>query len=137
MLPEKIQKELVERAGGLCEYCKSPANISSQPFAIDHIFPKSKGGEAKLDNLAFSCQGCNSYKYNKTSGVDLLSGNDVLIFNPRIHKWPDHFSWSEDGLEIIGISSIGRVTIHELKLNRTPLKNLRLLLVYAGLHPPT
>lgn len=136
MLPEKIQRGLVERADGLCEYCKSPANISSQPFVADHIFPISKGGKSEFDNLAFSCQGCNSYKYNKTSGKDLITGNDAQIFNPRIQKWANHFSWSEDGLEIIGISSVGRVTIHELKMNRIQLQNLRSLLVNAGLHPP-
>jgi 5-methylcytosine-specific restriction endonuclease McrA len=41
----KLKELLFGRANGLCEYCKSPANISSQPFVIEHIIPKSKGGE--------------------------------------------------------------------------------------------
>lgn len=41
-----------------------------QPFSIEHIIPKSQGGETTLDNLAFSCQGCNNHKYNKIEGYD-------------------------------------------------------------------
>ena len=65
MLLKKLKEFVYERAFGFCEYCKSPANISSQPFVTDHIIPKSKGGEATVENLALSCQGCNGYKHNK------------------------------------------------------------------------
>ena len=46
----KLKELLFGRANGLCEYCKSPANISSQPFVIEHIIPKSKGGETTENN---------------------------------------------------------------------------------------
>lgn len=67
MSPKKLKVLIYERADGLCEYCKSPANISSQAFVVEHIIPQSKGGKTILENLALSCQGCNSYKYNKTN----------------------------------------------------------------------
>lgn len=66
----------------------------------------------------------------------MLTGNEAPIYNPRNQKWSDHFSWSNDGTEIIGISVIGRITVNELHLNRKQLQNLRLLLVNAGVHPP-
>ena len=132
----KLKIIVLKRAKGLCEYCKSPANISSQPFAIEHIIPKSKGGKNSVNNLALSCQGCNNYKYNKTSGVDRITGATADIFHPRQHNWSDHFAWSDDVIEIIGISAIGRITVEVLKLNRSELKNLRYLLSNAGLHPP-
>ena len=53
----KIKETVFSRAIGLCEYCKSPADISSQPFVIEHIIAKSKGGTSDLDNLALACQG--------------------------------------------------------------------------------
>ncbi len=91
MLSVKLKNTVYQRASGLCEYCKSPAAFSPQPYAIEHIFPKIKGGSDKPDNLALSCQGCNNYKYNKTGGTDLITGDTAKLFNPRTCKWPQHF----------------------------------------------
>jgi hypothetical protein len=132
----KLKELLFGRANGLCEYCKSPANISSQPFVIEHIIPKSKGGETTENNLALSCQGCNNHKYNKTSGIDSITQEEVQLFHPRHQTWKEYFSWTDDVLEILGINATGRVTVEELKLNRQELKNLRKLLTDAGKHPP-
>jgi hypothetical protein len=132
----KLKELLFGRANGLCEYCKSPANISSQPFVIEHIIPKSKGGETTENNLALSCQGCNNHKYNKISGIDTVTQEDVKLFHPRNQTWKEYFSWSDDLLEILGINATGRVTVEELKLNRQELKNLRKLLTDVGKHPP-
>ncbi len=82
MLPKKLKEQIYERAKGLCEYCKSPANISSQPFAIEHIIPQSKGGTNQESNLALSCQGCNNHKYNKTTGTDTITTEEVTLFHP-------------------------------------------------------
>ncbi len=120
----KLKELLFGRANGLCEYCKSPANISSQPFVIEHIIPKSKGGETTENNLALSCQGCNNHKYNKISGIDTVTQEDIKLFHPRNQTWKEYFSWSDDVLEILGINATGRVTVEELKLNRQELKNL-------------
>jgi len=131
-----FKRVVLERVKCLCEYCKSPTSIFSQPFSIEHIIPKSRGGETSENNLALSCQGCNNYKYIKTKGLDRISGLVATLFHPRQDNWADHFAWSDDGVEIIGISSKGRVTVEELRLNRNQLKNLRCLLVDAGIHPP-
>src|SRR5947208_17182362 len=42
---------VVERAGGRCEYCLSPAAYSPDPFAIEHIVPRSRGGSHRPFNL--------------------------------------------------------------------------------------
>lgn len=136
MLFSKLKELVFNRAQGLCEYCKSPANISSQPFVIEHIIPKSKDGTSTEDNLALSCQGCNNYKYNKTEGTDNVTGETVELFNPRKQQWDDNFKWSDNTEEILGLTSSGRVTVEELKLNRTELRNLRALLSSVGKHPP-
>ncbi len=132
----KTKVQVLKRAFGLCEYCKSPSNISSQSFVIEHIIPKSKGGVSQLENYAFSCQGCNNHKYNKTISFDAVSKMTVDLFNPRIDNWQEHFCWSDDLQEIIGISATGRVTVENLKLNRFELLNLRQLLLSVGKHPP-
>lgn len=51
--------------------------------------------------------------------------------------WQAHFIWSDDYLEIIGISPTGRATVKALNLNRLGVVNLRRLLLLDGLHPPT
>jgi hypothetical protein len=127
---------VMDRADGRCEYCLSPAAYSPDPFAVEHIVPRSRGGSHRLTNLAYSCQGCNSYKYTSTEAVDPVSGDRVPLYNPRRHAWRDNFAWNEDFTEILGRTPIGRATIVRLDLNRTEVMNLRRLLVLADLYPP-
>jgi hypothetical protein len=51
-------------------------------------------------------------------------------------KWSEHFAWSEDGAELIGLSEVGRATIAALQMNRTVLVKARGMWVRAGEHPP-
>ncbi|HET6383498.1 MAG TPA: HNH endonuclease [Armatimonadota bacterium] len=124
-----------ERARGLCEYCRTPAAFSAQPFEADHILPSVKGGPTVLNNLAYSC-GCNRYKSDRTHAPDPLTGRSVELFHPRQHVWKRHFRWSEDGTLILGRTAIGRSTVELLRMNRLALVNLRRLLILAGKHPP-
>ncbi len=134
--PSVRQKRLVEeRAGRRCEYCLSPGWLSSQPFNVDHIIPLSKGGKTELNNLALSC-GCNGCKGQRTQALDPKTNRLVSLFNPRRQKWPQHFSWSEDSLLIIGRTATGRATVEALKLNREELIELRSVLHAVGKHPP-
>lgn len=135
--PSRKQKELVKkRALWRCEYCLCPASFSPFTFHVDHIFPFGKGGKTHLDNLAFSC-GSNSFKTNRTHARDPQTGKTVPLFHPRLQKWPEHFAWSEDAVQIIGITSTGRATVDALRMNRDELISLRELLLSAGKHPPT
>jgi len=106
------------------------------PFSVEHIIPRVLGGQTELDNLALACQGCNGRKYSKTEGFDPISNRQVPLYHPREQRWLDHFAWNGDCSEIVGITAIGRVTIAELRLNRTELVNLRRILYAAGEHPP-
>lgn len=134
----KELKALVSiRANFLCEYCKNPSDYSPDPYCMEHIKPKSKGGKTESKNLALSCIGCNNHKYNKTHGIDIVTGKNVSLFNPRTEKWRVHFSWNENATKIIGLTATGRTTVKSLKLNRQRLQNIRKLLFNAGEHPPS
>ena len=140
-MPEKptnptIRQFVFERAHFLCEYCCSPLEYCIQPFVIEHIIPISKHGTNDLDNLACACGGCNGHKYNKTEAQDTVDQKSVLLYHPRLHQWFDHFAWSADFIQIIGVSDTGRATIASLHLNRPGVLNIRQLLVLAGKHPP-
>lgn len=132
-----IKEQVAERAKHLCEYCKCPRAYAPGPFDVEHIHPLSRNGSNNLDNLAYSCSGCNGHKYNKVEAIDPVRENNVALFHPRQNKWMNHFTWSNDGLLVIGITSKGRATIDLLKLNRKELLNIRRLLQLVGEHPPT
>jgi hypothetical protein len=131
------QKEFIkERARRCCEYCCSQLNFSPDPFSIEHIIPLSKGGTYDLDNVALSCQGCNNRKYNLTEAIDPIDGKLALLYHPRQQLRSNHFIWSDDFTELMGISPTGRATIVRLQLNREGVVNLRGLLREKNLHPP-
>ncbi len=130
------KKAVAERANGCCEYCRSQVRFAIQPFSIEHIIPRSAGGETVLDNLALSCQGCNNHKYNKTEGRDPVSGDTVPLYHPRKQRWSNHFAWNDDFTLIIGLTPIGRSTVEALQLNREGVVNLRRVLYAMGEHPP-
>lgn len=136
LLSTQLKKQVAERANHLCEYCCASAFYSAQPFNTDHIIPISQNRSNELDNLAYACGGCNGSKFDKTHGTDSISKLLVPLFNPRTMAWSDHFARSDNFLEMVGISLIGRVTINTLKTNRDGVKNLRKLLMIENLHPP-
>lgn len=135
-LPARLKHAILERAQGVCEYCRSQARFSTQAFSVEHIIPVSCGGETLLDNLALACQGCNNHKYTKTRGLNPVSGESVPLFNPRKQRWQVHFTWNDDYTIIIGLTPTGCATVEALKLNREGLVNLRRLLYSIGEHPP-
>jgi hypothetical protein len=111
-------------------------DYSAQPFVIDHIVPIAEGGITAMENLALSCGGCNGHKYTKTQALDPVSRELVPLYNPRNQKWLDNFVWSDDFLQVVGLTAIGRATINALQMNRAGVVNMRKLLLMAGLHPP-
>jgi hypothetical protein len=130
------RRTIEQRAGGRCEYCRSPVDHSPDPFSVEHIHPRALRGSNSLDNLAFSCQGCNLAKSVKIEAIDPESGESVSLFHPRQHRWAAHFAWSEDQIQVIGLTAIGRASIIALRLNRVGVVNLRSVLRLAGKHPP-
>ena len=140
-MPEKRvtdeqRQAVIGRARGCCEYCRSQARFAIQPFSVEHIIPRSRGGETALDNLALACQGCNNHKYTKTKARDPVTGDIVPLYHPRRQQWRDHFAWNEDFMLIVGLTRVGRTTVKALQLNREALVNLRQILYAAGEHPP-
>lgn len=135
-VPRRLARQVARRAQWRCEYCLSPAAYSTQPFEVDHVIPRSKGGRTVSNNLAFSC-GCNCYKAHRTEARDSQAGRFVALFNPRRQLWSRHFAWGEDMLHVVGRTATGRATVEALHLNRPELMNLRRALLAIGEHPGT
>ncbi len=134
--PEK-RKYVKERANGLCEYCQYPARYA-QPvsFQIEHIFPFSQGGDSTVENLAYSCSGCNLHKSKKLEAIDPQSSETVPLFHPRRNRWEDHFEWNETATCVVGKTAVGRATVETLQINHSDWVEPRKILFEAGLHPP-
>jgi hypothetical protein len=131
-----MRRVVAARAREMCEYCRTPAQFATQRFALDHVLPRAAGGATSLENLAWSCFGCNAYKHAQTHGSDPETNERVALFNPRQQAWSEHFAWNEDFTRVVGKTACGRATVEALQLNRAGLVNLRRVLVAAGLRPP-
>jgi 5-methylcytosine-specific restriction endonuclease McrA len=65
---------IYKRDGHKCQYCGSTKELT-----IDHIIPRSRGGEDTWENLVVACMPCNSRKGDKL----LEDTNLVLQTIPR------------------------------------------------------
>jgi len=64
----------------ICQYC------GNQAESIDHIIPKSKGGEDSWENLIIACSPCNSRKGNRS----LIETKMKLM---KVPKKPNRFMY--------------------------------------------
>ena len=112
------------RAGQRCEYCALHQDQS--PLAalqLEHIRPRKHNGTDDLDNLALACIDCNLHKGTNIAGYDPRTGTLTELFNPRRQVWSEHFEWR--GLEIRGLTAVGRTTVAVLELNGEDRLELR------------
>jgi len=132
----ELRQQIENDSGLRCGYCLSSQNVIGVRLHLEHIIPLVAGGETKTENLWLACPLCNSYKGIQTEAIDPETGELGPIFNPRTQNWKEHFTWSDDGSEIFGISSIGRATVVPLRLNNEYVVPARRIWASAGWHPP-
>jgi len=110
-----LRETVATRAERRCEYCLLPERWTTLPFQLDHIIAEKHGGQTSLENLAYSCLHCNSFKGPNIAGRDDETGETVRLFDPRHDNWSEHFEW--DGALLKGRTAVGRATIAVLRLN--------------------
>jgi 5-methylcytosine-specific restriction endonuclease McrA len=69
-----VRAVIFNRDGGLCMYCGTKLSLKS--LTIDHIVPKSRGGQDTYTNTTSCCVRCNQQKSNRTpeeAGMVLLA----------------------------------------------------------------
>ncbi|NEO27970.1 MAG: HNH endonuclease [Kamptonema sp. SIO4C4] len=135
-ISEELRAKLRQQTGNRCGYCQSLQKYILGILQVDHIFPKALGGSDEEENLWLACSLCNNYKGIQTQGIDPVENIRVRLFNPRQQRWSDHFTWSETGTEIIGLTPCGRATVIALQLNNKIAVTVRQQWVKAGWHPP-
>jgi 5-methylcytosine-specific restriction endonuclease McrA len=55
------RKAVLARDGWTCQYCGS----SRHSLTVDHVVPRSRGGESVWENIVASCAPCNRRKGNR------------------------------------------------------------------------
>ena len=65
-VPKSVQRKISRRAlfardGWRCQYC----GTDSGKLTLDHVVPRSRGGESSWENVVTSCAPCNLRKGNR------------------------------------------------------------------------
>lgn len=130
----ELSRVVRARAAGRCEYCLMHESLQGATFHIEHVIPRSKGGDSDLENLALACPGCNLHKAGRTEAIDLATGKTVQLFQPLTQRWPEHFRI--EGYQIQGLTDVGRATVQTLDMNHSRRQRIRQVEELFGLYPP-
>jgi HNH endonuclease len=135
-----LATDVRSRAAGRCEYCRIPETAFRRPFHIEHVIARQHGGLTELDNLALACWVCNLKKGPNLTGIDPRSKRITPLFNPRKDRWADHFAFSVGtsvalGIEVRGLTAIGRTTTLVLGMNTETRQMVRYELWREGVRP--
>jgi len=70
----RLRFEILKRDNFTCQYCGRNPKQDKVKLQIDHIIPKSKGGNDNPSNLITACLECNQGK------------KDIILENRKLHK---------------------------------------------------
>lgn len=76
------RRNVVRRDGLRCQYCGRTPGLAS--LTIDHVVPRSRGGETSWRNCVTACLGCNGRKADRT----LEQSGMRLLRTPQAPTWP-------------------------------------------------
>jgi hypothetical protein len=133
-IPAALRRLVIQRSGDRCEYCGLSQAGQVATFHIDHIIPEIAGGATTAENLALACVSCSLRKGARQLLKDPETGEVVPVFNPRQQIWKEHFGWK--GVEVVGLTAVGRATIEALSLNRPIMLAIRGEEAFFNRHPP-
>ena len=130
----KQRREVYDRAGGCCEYCRRSIDVRLANFEIDHIVSLKYDGEDASGNLCLSCAPCNRHKGPEIAAVDPQTDEATKLFNPRQQNWREHFEIKSDA-SLAGLTPEGRATVAVLRMNEAPRVEQRYGEVLLGNYP--
>ena len=104
------RRNVLQRDGHRCQYC----GCKGEKLSIDHIFPRSRGGEDKWENVTTACLRCNAMKGNRIIGMIQPRKSELTV--PPLYKVGCagkiiSFSETEDGRYLIVLSGTSRFKI--------------------------
>ncbi len=103
------RRNLFARDGNLCQYCGN--TFPTSELSLDHVMPRSRGGEASWENIVCACVECNVRKGGRTpteAGMKLIRQPQkpkrspllaLKLGNPKYESWKtflDNAYWDVD-----------------------------------------
>ena len=70
------KKNILRRDGYTCQYC----NRRGERLTVDHVVPRSRGGDTSWTNVVAACLRCNLHKGNRT-----LEDAGMALVRPPSH----------------------------------------------------
>jgi hypothetical protein len=132
-IPDALRREVTERAGERCEYCRVHQEDRLFAHEIDHIYAEKHSGQSQSENLSLACAECNRFKGSDLCSFDSVTQTVVSLFHPRREQWSDHFRVVDGVIE--ALTSSGRVTARLLQFNRLDALDRRRSLIRQGRYP--
>ena len=85
---KKLWRESIKKAWeNKCAYCDTPP-IDDKSLTVDHVRPKSKGGEDRTSNCVPACKACNHSKGSMTwRGWYRMQDFYSAVNEDRIEEW--------------------------------------------------
>ena len=80
------RRNIFARDGSRCQYCGK--KFPTTELSLDHVIPKSAGGQTSWANIVCSCVKCNSKKGGRTpqqANMRLISKPEKPKKNPMLH----------------------------------------------------
>jgi 5-methylcytosine-specific restriction endonuclease McrA len=104
------RRNIFARDGNRCQYCGK--SLPANQLSLDHVMPRSRGGETSWDNVVCSCVTCNTRKGGRTpleAHMHLMSHpaepktNPILamkLSNPKYECWKDFLPTASAAVDI-------------------------------------
>ncbi len=135
-VPADLRRRVRTHFANCCAYCRTAEHLTVAIFEVEHILPRSMGGETVFENICFACPTCNRYKSDRTTAIDPDTQKEASLFHPHRDAWSDHFAWNDGATELIALTAIGRATVVALKMNRPQITRVRRMWAAMDEHPP-
>ena len=94
-VPPVNRREVLRRDKHTCQYCGSTKQLT-----LDHVIPRSKGGNHSWDNVVTACERCNSRKGDRTpqEAAMILRNKPKAPMHPAV-AFAEQF-WREQQLNL-------------------------------------
>ena len=109
-----LERQVRQRAGGRCEYCRLPQAASGVPFELDHITARSIGPYGSRQPRGELHGYCNGYK-GPNLAAETRDRQSHAALPSATTQMGHHFQY--EGSTLIGRTAIGRTTIEVLRIN--------------------
>ena len=85
-LSTNIVDEIISRDKHTCVYCSFKGDSFEKwlQLSIDHLIPKSQGGNDDFENLVTACNHCNSVTNRYKVSSEITSIDDITIQKKKI-----------------------------------------------------